>query len=150
MYSFGNRENVRKCEQQVKNVFSMVFSRTQPNIKKYFPKHFLKCNKTHENVFFSRKQHFRKIDIFRKYFYTNQTQPQPHFSNQLFQVIPQSSTILYGVPSVLVVLAMKALIALHGITFHLTWSFKEWLVLGFLQDLVYWFSKHLVNNLSNG
>ena len=51
MYSFGNRENVRKCEQQVKNVFSMVFSRTQPNIKKYFPK----CNKTHENIFFSRK-----------------------------------------------------------------------------------------------
>ena len=53
-------------------------------------------------------------------------------------------------PSVLVVLAMKALIALHGITFHLIWSFKEWLVLDFLQDLVYWFSEHLVNNLSNG
>ena len=34
----------RKCEQQVENVFSMVFSRTQPNIRKYFLKHFLKGN----------------------------------------------------------------------------------------------------------
>ena len=44
IYSFGSRENVRKCEQQVENVFSMVFSRTQPNTRKYFSKHFLKCN----------------------------------------------------------------------------------------------------------
>ena len=55
MYSFGNRENVRKCKQQVENVFSMIFSRTQPNIRKYFSKNFLKCNQTHENIFFSRK-----------------------------------------------------------------------------------------------
>ena len=76
MYLFGNQENVRKCKQQVENVFSMVFSRTQPNIRKYFPKYFLKCNQTHENIFLSGKQHFRKISIFWKYFYTNQTQPQ--------------------------------------------------------------------------
>ena len=31
------KNNARKVE----NVFSMVFSRTQPNIRKYFPKHFL-------------------------------------------------------------------------------------------------------------
>ena len=55
IYSFGNREDVRKCEQQVENVFSMVLSRTQPNIRKYFSKHFLKCNQTHENIFFSGK-----------------------------------------------------------------------------------------------
>ena len=55
IYSFGNRENVRKCEQQVENVFSMVFSRTQPNIRKYFLKHLLKCNQTHENIFLSGK-----------------------------------------------------------------------------------------------
>ena len=55
MYSFGNWENVRKCEQQVENVFSIVFSRTQLNIRKYFPKHFLKYNQTHENIFFSEK-----------------------------------------------------------------------------------------------
>ena len=46
---------LRKCEQQVKNVFSIVFSRIQPNIRKYFPKIFLKCNQTHENIFFSGK-----------------------------------------------------------------------------------------------
>ena len=45
----------RKCEQQVENVFSMVFSRIQPNIRKYFSKHFLKCNQTHENIFLSGK-----------------------------------------------------------------------------------------------
>ena len=54
----------------------MVFSRIQPNIRKYFPKIFLKCNQTHENIFFSGKQHLRKISIFRKCFYTNQTEPK--------------------------------------------------------------------------
>ena len=45
----------RKCEQQVENVFYMVFSRTQPNTRKYFSKHFLKCNQTHKNIFLSGK-----------------------------------------------------------------------------------------------
>ena len=30
----------RKCEQQVENMFFIIFSRTQPNTKKYFLKHF--------------------------------------------------------------------------------------------------------------
>ena len=87
IYSFGNQENVRKCDriwwffflgfvcvsvlrnewyyifvwqprkcdQQVENVFSMVFLITQPNTRKYFSKHFLKCNQTHENIFLSGK-----------------------------------------------------------------------------------------------
>ena len=55
IYLFGIWENVRKYEQQVENVFSIVFSRIQPNTKKYFSKHFLKCNKTLENIFLSRK-----------------------------------------------------------------------------------------------
>ena len=42
---------LRKCEQRVKNVFSIVFSRIQPNTIKYFSKHFLKCNQTLENIF---------------------------------------------------------------------------------------------------
>ena len=45
----------RKCDQQVENVFSMVFLITQPNTRKYFSKHFLKCNQTHENIFLSGK-----------------------------------------------------------------------------------------------
>ena len=55
IHSFGNRENVRKYEQQVENVFSMVFSRTQPNTRKYFSKNYLICNQTHENIFLSGK-----------------------------------------------------------------------------------------------
>ena len=46
IYLFGSGENLRKCEQDVENVFSMVFSTTQPNTRKYFSQHFLKCNKT--------------------------------------------------------------------------------------------------------
>ena len=46
---------LRKCVQQVENVFSMLFSRTQPNTIKYFSKHFLKCNQTLENIFLSWK-----------------------------------------------------------------------------------------------
>ena len=63
---------------------------------------------------------------------------------------PQSSTIFCGVPLVLVVLAMKALVVLHRISSHLIWPFKEWFVLDFFQDLVYWFSEHRVNHLSSG
>ena len=40
------------------------FLRTQPNTRKYFLKHFLKCNQTHENIFLSGKWHFRKIEYF--------------------------------------------------------------------------------------
>ena len=42
---------LRKCEYQVENVFSIVFSRTQPNTKKYFSKYFLKCHQIPENIF---------------------------------------------------------------------------------------------------
>ena len=67
---------LRKCEEQEKNVFSILSSATQPNTRKYFPMHFLECNQTLVNIFLSEKQHFQKINIFRKIFYMNQTQPQ--------------------------------------------------------------------------
>ena len=38
----------RKC-------VSILFSATQPNTRKYFPKHFLECNQTLENIFISWK-----------------------------------------------------------------------------------------------
>ena len=44
-----------KCEEQEENMFSILFSTTQSNTKKYFPKHFLKCNQILENIFLSRK-----------------------------------------------------------------------------------------------
>ena len=37
IYLFGSWENVRKCEEQEENVFSILFSTTQPNTWKYFP-----------------------------------------------------------------------------------------------------------------
>ena len=55
IYLFGSWENVRKCEEQEENVFSILFSTTQPNTRKYFPKHFLECNQTLENIFLSQK-----------------------------------------------------------------------------------------------
>ena len=69
IYSFGSWENVRKCEQQVENVFSIVFSRTQPNTKKYFSKYFLKCHQTPENIFFSKEYFHLKIFYTWKTFY---------------------------------------------------------------------------------
>ena len=39
-----------KCEHQVENMFSIEFSRTQPNTKKYFSKYVLKCHQTPENI----------------------------------------------------------------------------------------------------
>ena len=60
---------LRKCEKQVENVFSILFSRTQPNTRKYFPKHFLECNQTLENNFLSWKYFHLKIFYTRKIFY---------------------------------------------------------------------------------
>ena len=62
---------------------------------------------------------------------------QPPLTDQLVQMIPQSSTILCGVSSILVVLEMKALIAPHGVSSHLIWLFKERLILDLFQNLVY-------------
>ena len=45
---------------------------------------------------------------------------------------------------------MKVLIAPHGVSSHLTWPLKEWLILNLLQNLVHWFSEHRVNHLSIG
>ena len=60
---------LRKCEKHDKNGFSRAFSATQPNTRKYFPKHFLECNQTLENIFLSRKYFHLKIFYTRKIFY---------------------------------------------------------------------------------
>ena len=51
IYLFGSWENMRKCEEQKENVFSILFSATQPNTWKYFP--FLKIAFP-ENIYFSK------------------------------------------------------------------------------------------------
>ena len=45
---------LRKCEKHDKNGFSRAFSAKQPNTRKYFPKYFLECNQTLENILYSK------------------------------------------------------------------------------------------------
>ena len=65
-------------------------------------------------------------------------------------MIPQISTVLCGVPLVLVVLAIKTLIALQGVSCHRVWPFEERLILNLLQNLKYRFSEHRINHLGTG
>ena len=59
------------------------------------------------------------------------------FSGQLVQMIPQISTVLRSVSLVLVVLAIKALIAPQGVSCHLIYLFEERLILNLLHNLVH-------------
>ena len=65
-------------------------------------------------------------------------------------MILQISIVLYGVPLVLVVLAIKALIMLQRVSCHLVWPFEERLILNLLQNLKYRFSEHRINHLGTG
>ena len=51
---------------------------------------------------------------------------------------------------VLVVLTIQTLIALHGVSSHLIRPVEEWLILDFLQNLMYRFSEYDVNLLRIG
>ena len=51
---------------------------------------------------------------------------------------------------VLVILAIKVLIALRGLSRHLIRLPKVWLVLDFLQHLMHWFSKYSTDSLRAG
>ena len=61
---------------------------------------------------------------------------------------PQRPAIFSSVPLLLVVLAMKTLVAFRGVSSHLVWPLKVWLILNFFQDLVYWLSEHSIDYLS--
>ena len=63
--------------------------------------------------------------------------PQFPFSDQLVQVVPKVPTIFCTMSMILVVLTIQALIALHGVSSHLIWPLEEWLILDFLQNLMY-------------
>ena len=65
-------------------------------------------------------------------------------------MIPQIPVVLGSVSLVLVVVAIKALIAPHGVSCHFIWPFEERVVLNFFQYLVHWFSEHSINYLSVG
>ena len=64
-------------------------------------------------------------------------------------MVPQSSAVLNGMPLLLVVLAMEALVVPQGISSHFVWPFKVWLVLDLLQDFMHWFLEHSVNHMKS-
>jgi len=51
------------------------------------------------------------------------------------------------VPRLLVILAIPVLVALRGVSYHLIWSFEEWLMLNFLQNLMHWVLEYSVDCL---
>ena len=61
---------------------------------------------------------------------------------------PQCHAIFCIMPPLLVVLAVKVLVTLCGVSSHLIWPFKVWLILKFFQDFVHWFSEHNTDYLS--
>ena len=67
---------------------------------------------------------------------------QLSFSDQLVQIIPKVLATLHGVSMVLVILAIKVLISLRGLSRHLIRPSKVWLVLDFFQHLMHWFSEY--------
>ena len=52
-------------------------------------------------------------------------------------MIPQISAILGSVPMVLMIMAIKALITPHRISYHLIRSLEERLIFNLLQNLLY-------------
>ena len=75
---------------------------------------------------------------------------QLSFSDQLVQIVPVVPTVLCGMSMVLVVLAIKVLIAPHGFPRHLIRLLKVWFVLDFLQHPMYWFLEHSTDTLCVG
>ena len=71
-------------------MFSIIFSSIQPNTRKYFSKHFLKCNKILENIFISRKYFHLKIFYTRKIFYTETNAALVHSESK-----PTQSTLMH-------------------------------------------------------
>ena len=67
---------------------------------------------------------------------------QLSLSDQLVQIVPEVLAILRGMSVVLVVLAIKVLVSLRGLSRHLIRPSKVWLDLDFFQHLMHWFSEY--------
>ena len=52
-------------------------------------------------------------------------------------MVTEGSTILGGVPLILMVLAIEALNALGWVTFHFIWPFEVRIILYLFKDLIY-------------
>ena len=62
---------------------------------------------------------------------------------------PQHPTILSGVPPILLVLPVKTLVVLRGVSSHFVRPLKVRFILNFLKNLVYWLSEHSTDYLSS-
>ena len=72
------------------------------------------------------------------------------FSDQLIQMVPQIPAILRSVSLVLMVLAIKVLVAPCGVSSHLVQPFEKWLVLDLFQNLTHQFLEHGIDHLGVG
>ena len=63
-------------------------------------------------------------------------------------MIPQTPTILCGMPTILMVLAIEVTVSLFGISHHLIGSFEEGFILDFFQYLMHRLSEEYTDNLS--
>ena len=63
-------------------------------------------------------------------------------------MIPQTPTILCGMPMILMILAIKVTISLFKISHHLIGSFEEGFILDFFQYLMHRLSEEYTDNLS--
>ena len=69
-------------------------------------------------------------------------------SDQLVQMIPQIPAVLGDVSLVLVVEAIKALIAPHGVPCHLIWPSEKWPILNLFKNLMHQLLEHSIDRLS--
>ena len=65
-------------------------------------------------------------------------------------MFPKVLAVFCSMSVVLVVLIIQTLIAFHGVSSHLIRPFEEWLILDFLQNLIYRFSEYGINHLRVG
>ena len=63
------------------------------------------------------------------------------------KMIPQCTTVLSGMSSLLVVLAINTLITPWKVPTNFVWPLKIWLILDLFQHLMYWISEHSIDHL---
>ena len=65
-------------------------------------------------------------------------------------MIPQTPIILYGMPMILMILAIEVMVTFFKISHHLIRSFEERFIFNLLQYLMHWLSEHCTNYLGIG
>ena len=69
------------------------------------------------------------------------------FSDNLVQVVPQTTAILCCMAMIPIILAIEVTVSLFRISYHLVGPFEEGFVLEFFQNLMHWLSEDNSDNL---